>query len=200
MQTVPRITVEVPVVRIGTGPADYEELANYASALRRRQGLHMTLLHIGLLADFSRDVAQWTRGITVPDEATRQTVAWLEALPVLGGFSGSAESLVVLGGGSVCALAVDVPPHVHDYQVFLVQALHELLDALLVDNIDDFILSSRALGYRYPHWTPHIAVGRPISRGHGPWEIDKLPIDFGDSRIRNRQLLPAGPGTGPAGQ
>lgn len=197
MNTVPRITVEVPALRIGTHPSDYEELGNHVDALRRRQGLHMTLLHIGVLADFSRDIAQWTRGITGPDETTRRTVAWLEALPVLGGFTGTTERLVVLGGGSVCALEVDVPPHVHDYQVFLVQALHELLDALLVDNIDDFILSSRALGYRYPHWTPHVAVGRPISQGRGPWEIEALDIDFGESRIRNRQMLPAaGPGLG----
>jgi hypothetical protein len=194
MHTIPRITVEVPALRIGSVPSDYEELGSHVDALRRRQGLHMTLLHIGVLEDFARDIAHWTNGITGAVETTRRTVAWLEALPVLGGFSGSADRLVVLGGGRVCGLEVDVPQHVHDYQVFLVQSLHGLLDALLVDNVDDFILSSRALGYRYPRWTPHIAVGRPKIQGSGPWEIGKLAVDFGDSRIRNRQLLPA---TGP---
>jgi hypothetical protein len=195
MQPLPRITVEAPVLRIGTVPADYEDLGSHVDALRRRQGLHLTLLHIGILADLSRDISQWTKGITSTDVATRRTVAWLQALPVLGGFSASASGLVVLGGGSVCGLEVDVPRAVRDYQVFLVQSLRGLLDELLVDNTDDFILSSRALGYRYPRWTPHVAVGRPKSRGTGSWGIEPLALEFGDSRIRNRQLLPA---AGPA--
>ena len=90
---------------------------------------------------------------------------------MLGGFSASSGRLVLLGGGRVSGLEVDVPPHVRDYQVSLVKALHELLDELLVDNVDDFILGSRALGFRYPHWTPHVAVGRPKTRERGPWEI-----------------------------
>ncbi len=191
MHTIPRITVEVPALRIGSEPSDFEELGSHVDAPRSRQGLHMTLLHIGVLADFARDIAYWTTGITSPDETTRRTVAWLEALPVLEGFSASAQRLVVLGGGSVCGLEVDVPQKVHDYQVSLVQSLHVLLDSLLVDNIDDFILSSRALGYRHPRWTPHVAVGRPKNRGRGPWQIGPLSIGFGDSRIRNRRLLPA---------
>ena len=191
MQALPRITVEVPVLSIGSGPSDYEQLGSYVDALRRRQGLHLTLLHIGVLEDFAQDVADWTKGITSTADATSRTVAWLQALPVLGGFSGSAERLVVLGGGSVSGLEVDVPDSVHDYQVSLVQALHELLDELLVDNVDDFILSSRALGFRYPRWTPHIAVGRPKTRGGGPWEIEPLAVEFGESRIRNRRFLPA---------
>jgi hypothetical protein len=190
MHTVPRITVEVPVLSIGSGPSDYEKLGSYVDALRRRQGLHLTLLHIGVLEEFSQDVADWTRGITSTAAATRRAVAWLQALPVLGPFPGSAERLVVLGGGSVCGLEVDVPERVRDYHVSLVQGLHELLDELLVDNVDDFILSSRALGFRYPRWTPHIAVGRPRTRGRGTWEIGRLALDFGESRIRNRRFLP----------
>jgi hypothetical protein len=108
----------------------------------------------------------------------------------LGGFSGRAERLIVLGGGGISGLEVDVPQHVHDYQLSLVQALHELLDDLLVDNIDDFILSSRALGFRYPRWTPHVAVGRPKKRGGESWEIEPLTVDFGESRIRNGRFLP----------
>jgi hypothetical protein len=195
MQAPPRITVEAPVLAIGSGPSDYEGLGTLVDALRRQQGLHLTLLHIGVLADFARDVAEWTRGITTAEEAASSTVSWLEALPVLGGFAGTSEQLVLLGGGRVSGLEVEVPQQVRDYQVFLVKALHDLLDELLVDNVDDFILGSRALGFRYPHWTPHIAVGRPKSRGRGPWPIAPLAIEFGESRIRNRQFLPAG-GTG----
>jgi hypothetical protein len=191
MHAVPRITVEVPVLSIGSGPSDYEELGSYVDGLRRRQGLHLTLLHIGVLEDFSQDVAEWTKGVTSAADATLRTVAWLQGLPILGGFSGSAEKLIVLGGGSVCGLEVDVPEGVRDYQVSLVQALHELLDELLVDNVDDFILGSRALGFRYPRWTPHIAVGRPRSRRGGSWEIAPRAVEFGESRIRNRQFLPA---------
>lgn len=190
VQTIPRITVEVPVLRIGSTPSDYEELGSYVDGLRRRQGLHMTLLHIGVLEDFSRDIAEWTKGNASTADAIHRTVAWLQELPILGGFSGQAERLVVLGGGSVYGLEVEVPQRVRDFQVFLVQALRELLDGLLVDNVDDFILSSRALGFRYPRWKPHIAVGRPKTRGGGAWEIAPLAIDFGESRIRNRQFLP----------
>lgn len=192
MQTPPRITVEVPVLTIGSGPSEYEELGSQVDALRRQRGLHLTLLHIGVLADFARDIADWTRGITTDGEAASTAVAWLEGLPVLGGFSGTSDRLVLLGGGRVSGLEVEVPQHVRNYQVSLVKALHELLDELLVDNVDDFILGSRALGFRYPRWTPHIAVGRPKSRGRGPWEIEPLAIEFGESRIRNRQFLPAG--------
>lgn len=198
MQTPPRITVEVPVLAVGSGPADYEALGSHVDALRRQAGLHLTLLHIGVLADFARDIAEWTRGVTTADDAARTAVSWLEELPGLRGFSGTSERLVLLGGGRVSGLEVEVPPHVRDYQVSLVRALHELLDELLVDNVDDFILGSRALGFRYPRWTPHIAVGRPKSRGRGPWPINSLAIDFGASRIRNRQYLPAGgAGAGP---
>ena len=191
MQMPPRITVEVPVLTIGAGPSDYEELGIQVDALRRQAGLHLTLLHVGVLADFARDIAEWTRGITTAEDAAGTAVSWLEGLPVLGGFSGTSERLVLLGGGRVSGLEVEVPPHVRDFQVSLVTALHELLAELLVDNVDDFILGSRALGFRYPRWTPHIAVGRPKSRDRGPWPIDPLAIVFGESRIRNRQFLPA---------
>ncbi|KRE63880.1 hypothetical protein ASG92_02900 [Arthrobacter sp. Soil736] len=191
MHMVPRITVEVPVLSVGSGTADYEKLGSYVRSLRKQHGLHMTLLHIGVLDDFSQDVSEWTKGITSPATAASRTSAWLQRLPVMGGFSGQAERLIVLGGGSVCGLEVDVPQSVRDFQVSLVQALHELLAELLVDNADDFILSSRALGFRYPRWTPHVAVGIPQSRRSGSWEIQPVTIDFGASRIRNRQLLPA---------
>jgi hypothetical protein len=200
MLRLPRITVELPVLGIGTKPADYEQLAVYADGLRRPQGLHMTLLHIGVLEDFAADVADWTKGATDPAEATAMTADWLRGLPVLKGFSGTAERLVLLGGGRVSGLEVDVPQGVRDFQVSLVQALRELLDDLLVDNPDDFILSSRALGYRYPRWRPHVAVGKPKSQdlpgGHRPressgsWEIRPLTVEFGPSQIRNGQLLP----------
>lgn len=191
MRGLPRITVEVPVVNIGSRPADYEELENYVNGLRRQQGLHLTLLHIGILADFAQDVADWTKGMTSTEVAIRRTAAWLRALPVLAGFSGTAERLIVLGGGNVSGLEVQVPQHVHDYQVFLVQALHGLLEELQVDNVDDFILSSPALGFRYPRWVPHVAVGRPKTRSGGSWEIRPLTIEFGNSQIRNGKLLPA---------
>lgn len=191
MHAVPRITVEVPVLSIGSGPSDYEQLGSYVDGLRRQQGLHLTLLHLGVLEDFSLDVAEWTKNVTSFADASRRTVDWLQGLPTLGGFSGSAGQLIVLGGGSVCGLEVDVPERVRDYQVSLVQALHVLLDELLVDNVDDFILGSRALGFRYPRWTPHIAVGRPRTRRGGSWEIAPLAVEFGESRIRNRQFLPS---------
>ncbi|MCQ9164298.1 hypothetical protein [Arthrobacter sp. STN4] len=200
MQAAPRITVEVPVLAVGAGPADYEGLGVLVDGLRRPRGLHMTLLHLGILDDFSRDVSQWTRGISSPGDVQAATVRWLGALPVLAPFSGRSAALTVLGGGSVCGLEVGVPREVRDFQVELVQALHRLLDGLLVDNVDDFILSSRALGYRHPHWTPHVSVGRPKTRDRRPLEIEPLALDFGASRIRNRQFLPEpGPaGTSPA--
>jgi hypothetical protein len=190
MTTAPRITVEVPVLSIGAGPADYEALGRYVDALRRPGGLHLTLLHLGILEDFCRDVSTWTRGATSAAAATRWTVAWLEELPELAAFSASTDTLIVLGSGRVAGLEVAVPRRVREYQVSLVRALHELLDGLGVDNIDDFILGSRALGFRYPRWRPHIAVGRPKS-GAGTLEIAPLEIAFGGSRIRNRRFLPA---------
>ena len=194
-QAAPPITVEVPVLGIGAAPSDYEELGRYVFALRRPRGLHMTLLHLGVLDDLCRDVADWTKGNTSAESALLRIVAWLEALPVLEAFSGSAERLIVLGSGGVCGLEVDIPASVRDYQVSLVHALHELLDELLVDNIDDFILSSPALGFRSPRWVPHVAVGRPMYRGRGPWEIGRVAVEFGESRIRNRQFLrDSGPG------
>ncbi len=196
MTTAPRITVEVPVLGIGSGSADYEALGRYVDALRWPEGLHLTLLHLGVLADFSQDVASWTRGVTSAAAASRRTVAWLEELPVLDAFSARTDTLIVLGGGHVAGLEVVVPSQVREYQVSLLRALHELLDELLVDNIDDFILGSRALGFRYPRWTPHIAVGRPKTGSvGGTLHIASLEVGFGGSRIRNRRTLPAG-GTG----
>jgi hypothetical protein len=191
MQSPPRITVEVPVLGLGSGPSDYEQLGSYVHGLRRPQGLHMTLLHIGILEDFSRDVAEWTNGITSPDAVIRGTVGWLRSLPVLEGFSGRAERLILLGGGSISGLEVEVPEQVHDYQASVLQGLRELLDGLLVDQVDDFILSSRALGFRHPRWTPHVAVGRPKTKERGPWQIPPLTVHCGESRIRNARFLPA---------
>lgn len=191
MQPLPRITVEVPVLSVGSAPSDYEALGSYVNALRRPQGLHLTLLHVGILADFAQDVADWTKGITEAGDAVRHTADWLQGLPVLDEFTGTSEQLIVLGGGGISGLEVDVPRRVHDYQVSLVQGLHDLLDRLLVDNMDDFILSSPALGYRYPHWVPHVAVGRPLSRERGTRTIAPLTVAFGPSRIRNGRFLPA---------
>ena len=191
MHAIPRITVEVPVLGVGSGPADYEGLAQHADALRRPQGLHLTLLHIGVLEDFAHDVNTWTKGMAGSQAVTRQTVGWLRSLPVLDGFSGVSERLIVLGGGGIAGLEVDVPRHVHDYQVSLVAGLRDLLEGLLVDNVDDFILSSPALGFRYPHWVPHIAVGRPRARSREPVQIPPMTVTFGESRIRNAQFLPA---------
>lgn len=190
MHGLPRITVEVPVLNIGTRPTDYEALGTYVNGLRREQGLHMTLLHIGILPEFVQDIADWTKGRTSTDVATRRTADWLRGLPVLAGFSGTAERLISLAGGNVSGLEVQVPERVHDYQVYLVQALHGLLDELQMDNVDDFILSSPALGFRYPRWVPHVAVGRPKTRSGGSWEIRPLTVDFGPSQIRNGRLLP----------
>lgn len=211
MLRLPRITVEVPVLGIGDRPADYEQLAAYADGLRKPQGLHMTLLHIGILEDFGTDVTAWTKGATAAAAATVKTAGWLRALPVLQGFTGTAERLVLFGGGRVSGLEVDVPQGVRDFQVSLVVSLRELLDDLLVDNPDDFILSSPALGYRYPRWHPHVAVGKPKSPGRagetpagepgarsrtGSWEIRPLRVEFGPSQIRNLQLLPPADSTG----
>lgn len=191
MQAPPRITVEVPVLRVGSGPADYEALGNMVQALRRPQGLHLTLLHVGILEDFGRDVAAWTHGLTTAGNAVRATVRWLQSLPELEGFSGTADRLIVLGGGSIAGLEVAVPQYVQDFRVSLVEGLRVLLDGLLVDNVDDFILSSPALGFRFPHWVPHVAVGRPPAHEHGPWGIDPLAVECGPSRIRNGRFLPA---------
>ena len=191
MQSLPRITVEVPVLSVGSGPAEYQDLGQRVDALRRLRGLHLTLLHIGVLEDFSRDVTEWTKGITSADAAARETVRWLRSLPVLDSFSGTSDRLIVLGGGGIAGLEVDVPRQVHDFQVSLVEGLRVLLERLLVDNVDDFILSSPALGFRYPHWVPHVAVGRPKPRSRGPVEIPPMTVTFGASRIRNGEFLPA---------
>ncbi|MET3721478.1 MULTISPECIES: hypothetical protein [unclassified Arthrobacter] len=193
MQAPPRITVEVPVITVGSGLADYQALGSLVQSLRRPQGLHLTLLHVGILADFAQDIADWTKGITPPGKAVRATVRWLQTLPEMEGFAGTSERLIVLGGGSTAGLEVVVPQHVQDYQVSLVEGLRVLLDGLLVDNVDDFILSSGALGFRYPHWVPHVAVGRPPSRERGPWDISPLAVQCGPSRIRNGRFLPAVP-------
>jgi hypothetical protein len=190
MQALPRITVEVPVLGVGSGPADYEGLAEHAAALRRPQGLHLTLLHLGILEDLAHDVVEWTKGITSSQPVIRETVRWLQSLPVLDGFSGVSDRLIVLGGGGIAGLEVEVPRRVQEYQVSLVEGLRGLLDALLVDNVDDFILSSPALGFRYPHWVPHVAVGRPRSRSREPVQIPPMTVTFGESRIRNGRFLP----------
>ena len=190
MQTPPRITVEVPVLEVGSGPADYESLGHYVQALRRPQGLHLTLLHVGILDDLAQDVEDWTKGITPAADATAATVRWLHSLPELESFGATSDRLIVLGGGRISGLEVRVPQHVHDYQVSLVEGLRTLLDGLLVDNVDDFVLGSPALGFRYPHWVPHIAVGRPPLRERGPWNISPVAVDCGPSRIRNGQFLP----------
>jgi hypothetical protein len=187
----PRITVEVPVLAVGSGPADYESLGGLVESLRKPQGLHLTLLHVGILEDLAREIEDWTKGITPADHAARATVRWLYSLPALDGFDATSDRLIVLGGGRIAGLEVQVPQHVHDYQVSLVQGLRELLDGLLVDNVDDFILGSPALGFRYPHWVPHVAVGRPPLRERGPWDIRTVSVSCGPSRIRNSRFLPA---------
>jgi hypothetical protein len=191
MQVPHRITVEVPVLSVGAGPADYDALGSFVEARRRPQGLHLTLLHVGILDDFAQDIADWTKGITPAGDAIQATVRWLQSLPELEGFGGTSDRLIVLGGGRTSGLEVHVPQHVHDYQVALVQGLRTLLEGLLVDNVDDFILGSPALGFRYPHWVPHIAVGRPPQRERGPWNIPPVAVVCGPSRIRNAQFLPA---------
>jgi hypothetical protein len=191
MQSPPRITVEVPVLGVGSAPAAYESLSNIVQALRRPQGLHLTLLHVGILDDLAHDIEDWTKGITTAEDAARATVRWLHSLPVLEGFDATSDRLIVLGGGSIAGLEVQVPQHVHDYQVSLVQGLRDLLDGLLVDDVDDFILGSPALGFRYPRWVPHVAVGRPPPRERGPWDIELVTVACGPSRIRNSRFLPA---------
>ncbi|MFJ5958705.1 hypothetical protein ACIQC5_22435 [Paenarthrobacter sp. NPDC092416] len=187
---VPRITVEVPVLGVGACPDDYEGLGRFVDALRRPRGLHMTLLHLGILDDLVGDIVAWTKGNTGADEATPEIVSWLRELLVLEGFLGMSNRVITLGNGRVSGLEVDVPQGVHDYQGLLVQGLHVLLDQLGLDNIDDFILSSPALGYRSPRWVPHIAVGQPKTRHQPPIEIAPIPVAFGESRIRNGVLLP----------
>ncbi len=106
------------------------------------------------------------------------------------GFLGKSDKLIPLGGGRLMGgLEVDVPQEVHDYQSLLVQGLHVLLDDLGLDNIDDFILSSPALGYKSPRWLPHIAVGKARTRHEPAMEIAPVALEFGDSRIRNREAL-----------
>ena len=185
----PRVTIEVPLLSLGDGPAAFEALGSYVDALRRPRGLHMTLLHVGILEDFAADVAAWTKGFTSKDSALERTASWLRGLPVLEGFTASAQRLLVLGGGRVSGLEVEAPQAVRDFQLSLVVALHGLLDDLVVDNIDDFILSSPALGYRSPHWVPHVAVGRPKTRRDRTIEIEPLALEFGASRIRNEWAL-----------
>jgi hypothetical protein len=187
----PRITVEVPVLRVGAGSSDYEGLSRFVDSLRKPQGLHMTLLHVGILDDLAGDIAAWTKGLSTPDTVLPELASWLSEMPVLEGFLGKSGGLIPLGGGRLMGLQVEVPQEVHDYQALLVQGLHVLLDELGLDNIDDFILSSPALGYRSPRWLPHIAVGRAPSRQELAKEIAPVAIEFGDSRIRNRQALPS---------
>ncbi|WOH18384.1 hypothetical protein IRJ34_18860 [Paenarthrobacter sp. GOM3] len=186
-----RITVEVPVLSVGAGLADYEGLGRYVDSLRKPSGLHMTLLHVGILDHLLADIESWTKGRSVPEKVLPEIVSWLTELPVLEGFLGKADRLIPLGGGRLMGFEVDVPQEVHDYQALLVQGLHVLLDDLGLDNIDDFILSSPSLGYRSPRWLPHIAIGRAKSRHEDPTEIAPVAIGFGDSRIRNRQTLPS---------
>lgn len=190
MQAPPRITVEVPVLSVGSGRADYESLGSFVESLRRPQGLHLTLLHIGILDDLAHDIEDWTKGMTPAGNASRATVRWLRSLPVLEGFGATSDRLIVLGGGRISGLELQVPQHVHDYQVSLVEGLRAMLDGLLVDNVDDFILGSPALGFRFPHWVPHVAVGRPPMRERGPWSIPPVTVACGPSRIRNSQFLP----------
>jgi hypothetical protein len=193
MHAPPRITVEVPVLGIGSGLADYESLGHLVQALRRPQGLHLTLLHVGILDDLAHDIEAWTKGITPAEDAAGAIVRWLYSLPGLEGFDATSDRLIVLGGGRVAGLEVDVPQHVHHYQVSLVQGLRDMLDGLLVDKVDDFILGSPALGFRSPHWVPHVAVGRPPLRERGPWDIQPVTVACGPSRIRNSRFLPAAP-------
>ncbi|MCF3140509.1 hypothetical protein LRQ04_14730 [Paenarthrobacter sp. AR 02] len=186
-----RITVEVPVLSLGAGLADYGGLGRYVDSLRKPSGLHMTLLHVGILNHLLADIESWTKGRSTPEYVLPEIVSWLTELPVLEGFLGKSSRLVPLGGGRLMGLEVDVPQEVHDYQALLVQGLHVLLDDLGLDNIDDFILGSPALGYRSPRWLPHIAIGKAKSRHEDPIEIAPVAIGFGDSRIRNREALPS---------
>jgi len=150
----------------------------------------MTLLHIGILDQLGSDIATWTKGLAPPEKVLPEIAAWLTELPVLQSFLGKSDKVIPLGGGRLMGLAVDVPQEVHDYQALLVQGLHVLLDDLGLDNIDDFILSSPALGYRSPRWLPHVAVGKARTRHEPGTEIAPVAIEFGDSQIRNRDALP----------
>lgn len=187
----PRITVEVPVLRIGAGPSEYDGLHRFVDSLRKPQGLHMTLLHVGILDELAADISAWTNGRATPAKVLPEISSWLTELPVLQGFLGKSDKLVPLGGGRLMGLEVDVPQEVHDYQALLVQGLHVLFDQLGLDNIDDFILGSPALGYRSPRWLPHVAVGKARSRHEPPVEIAPVVLEFGDSRIRHREALPS---------
>lgn len=186
----PRITVEVPVLRVGAAPSDYEGLNRFVDSLRKQQGLHMTLLHVGILDELGRDIVAWTKGLSPPERVLPEIASWLTELPVMQGFLGKSDKLIPLGGGRLMGLEVDVPQEVHDYQALLLRGLHVLLDDLGLDNIDDFILSSAALGYRSPRWLPHIAVGKARTRHEPAVEIAPVALEFGDSRIRNREALP----------
>ncbi|WP_243836609.1 hypothetical protein [Paenarthrobacter nitroguajacolicus] len=186
-----RITVEVPVVRVGSGSSDYEGLNRFVDSLRKPQGLHMTLLHVGILDELGRDIVAWTKGFSPPEKVLPEISSWLTELPVMQGFLGKSDKLIPLGGGRLMGLEVDVPQEVHDYQALLVHGLHVLLDDLGLDNIDDFILSSPALGYKSPRWLPHIAVGKARTRHEPAMEIAPVALEFGDSRIRNREALPS---------
>ncbi|MDI2035573.1 hypothetical protein PJL15_02705 [Paenarthrobacter nitroguajacolicus] len=188
----PRVTVEVPVLRVGAGVSDYEGLNRFVDSLRKPQGLHMTLLHVGILDELAADIVAWTKGLATPGKVLPEISSWLTELPVLQGFLGKSDKLVPLGGGRLMGLEVDVPQEVHDYQALLVQGLHVLFDDLGLDNIDDFILGSPALGYRSPRWLPHIAVGKARSRHEPPVEIAPVALEFGDSRIRHREALVGG--------
>ncbi|MFF1831906.1 hypothetical protein [Paenarthrobacter sp. NPDC058040] len=184
----PRITVEVPVLHVG---ARLEDFGRYVDSVRRPEGLHMTLLHLGILDLLVADIVSWSRGAAQADRVAAEVASWLRGLPVLDGFLGKSEKLITLGGGRVSSLEVSVPQAVHDYQTLLVQGLHVLLGDLGLDNIDDFILSSPALGYRSPRWVPHVAVGRSRSKHEAPIELESVALEFGSSRIRNEASLPS---------
>ncbi len=175
---------------MGAGASDYEGLNRFVDSLRKPQSLHLTLLHVGIFEELGRDIAAWTKGFSPTEKTLPEIAGWLTELPVLQGFLGKSDKLIPLGGGRLMGLEVDVPQEVHDYQALLVQGLHILFDDLGLDNIDDFILSSPALGYRTPRWLPHIAVGKARTRHEPEMEIAPVAIEFGDSRIRNRGALP----------
>lgn len=186
----PRITVEVPVLHMGSAPGAYESLGRYVESLRSQRGLHMTLLHLGFLDRLAGDIVAWTQGAVKPETAKIEIASWLRGLPRLDGFLGKSERLITLGGGRVSSLEITVPLVVHDYQTLLVQGLHVVLDDIGLDNIDDFILSSPALGYRSPRWLPHVAVGKARSKHQEPIELETVALEFGPSRIRNEVALP----------
>lgn len=189
MQPLPRITVEVPVLDVGPGQDQYQELGPYVRALRRPQGLHMTLVHVGILDDLADEVDGWTKGRTSAADAKVRIAAWLRTVPVLAEFRGTADQLIVLGGGNTACLEVRVPHHVQVFQESLAQQLYELLDGLLVDKVDSFLSGSRALGW-HRQWIPHVAVGRPLSRDGRPLPVPPLALTFGSSRVRNAASLP----------